>query len=273
MFLPHCTPLTAPGSQPTHWLVVLHGIFGRGGNWRGFARKLCEEKKNWGVLLIDLRMHGKSMDAPPPHHLQACAEDLLALIDEQAKSGRRVAAVLGHSFGGKVALEMRRLRPGLPMLWIIDSSPSTRPGAMEDEDNSVVSVLRMLTNFPNSFASREAFVTEVEQHGFATNLALWLAMNLEREAEGYRLSLQPPALRDLLADYFERDLWPVLEAGGEKIHFVRATRGSALSNEDESRLIAMSTRAPVCVHSLEGGHWLHVDALEPLVALVASTLS
>lgn len=254
-------------------MVVLHGIYGRGANWRSFARKLCERMPSWGLLLTDLRMHGQSLSAPPPHHLQACAEDVLALVDQQAQAGRVVAAVLGHSFGGKVALEMRRIRPSTPVLWVVDSSPSSQPGAMDDKDNTVVAVLGMLRALPDWFSSREAFVSAVQGQGFERSLALWLAMNLEREEQGYRNALQPAAIGALLSSYFDRDLWPVVEAGGNPIHVVRASRGSALTDSDERRLQALSRQGPVWVHSVQGGHWLHVDALDALVRLVADGLS
>ena len=269
MFLPSFSPISASGSTPTQWMIVMHGIYGRGGNWRSFARKLCEQKPEWGCLLVDLRMHGKSMAAPPPHDLGACARDLLTLIDQQARSGQTVGAVLGHSFGGKVALEMRRRRQALPTLWVIDSSPSAVPNAMKDEGKSVVAVLRMLETLPDHFESRDSFLSVVQASGFDKNLALWLAMNLERNGEQYQLSLRAPAMNELLADYFSRDLWSVMEAHGEAIHLVCATRGSAVTDDDRSRLREL----PVQVHSLDGGHWLHVDALEPLVTLVASHLS
>lgn len=273
MFLPSFAPISASGSTPTQWMIVMHGIYGRGGNWRSFARKLCEQKPEWGCLLVDLRMHGRSMLAPPPHDLDACARDLLSLIDQQAQSGHTVAAVLGHSFGGKVALEMRRLRPALPTLWVIDSSPSAFPKAMSDSGKSVVAVLRMLETLPSHFESRNSFLSVVQTSGFDKNLALWLAMNLEKEGDRYQLSLQAPAMNELLTDYFSRDLWSVMEAHGEAIHLVCATLGSALTDDDHSRLRELSKESPVQQHSLDGGHWLHVDALEPLVTLVTSHLS
>lgn len=273
MFLPHCSPIQAANSSPSKWMIVLHGIYGRGGNWRSFARKLCQERPDWGLLLTDLRMHGESIGAPPPHDLNACARDVLSLIDQQSNEGRRVASVLGHSFGGKVALEMRGLRDSLSPLWLIDSSPSRRPDKMADAKDIVVSVLRLLESLPEKFASRDAFIARVVGAGFDKNLALWLAMNLQTTDGGFGLRLDLSAMRALLTDYFARDLWSVVEAVGQPIHLVRATRSSALSAQDLSRLTCGSSDSHVILHELEGGHWLHVDALELLVQLVATHLS
>ncbi len=271
MFLPHFSAVQSDtASPPSRWLVVLHGIYGRGGNWRRVARALTTMRPQWGVLLVDLRMHGRSMHAPPPHTVAACASDVLSLIDAQAKEGRQACSIMGHSFGGKVALEVFSQRTDLDGLWLIDSSPSKRLGAMSDPANTVVSVLRMLAALETHFSSRPAFVREVTQRGFSLPLAQWLAMNLEAEGSRYRMTLDPYAMESLLIDYFSTDLWPAVESSTRPIHVAVATTRSAISALDRQRFLGSSQ---VCVHDVEGGHWLHVDALNTLVELIAATLT
>ncbi len=117
---------TAPGSDPERWLLVLHGIFGKGRNWGSIARQVVEARPEWGALLIDLRLHGESRHFRPPHTVETSAEDLHRLVDHLDLPA---AGVLGHSFGGKVALAYAREgRPSsssagpAPMRW----SSSTR---------------------------------------------------------------------------------------------------------------------------------------------------
>lgn len=269
MFLPHhSTVISESETAPSKWMIMMHGIYGRGGNWRTVARKVVGLRPDWGILLVDLRMHGKSQAAPSPHTLASCASDVLALIDQQREQGRNVGSILGHSFGGKVALEMRLQRPNLGPLWLIDSAPGARSGAMDDSKNTVVSVLKMLRQLPKTFADRDAFVSAVKSYGFGP-IAQWLAMNLEACPEGYRNSLDPAAMTELLEDYFARDLWPAITASSTTVHVAAATRGSSISEADRARL----AEAPqVKLHHVEGGHWLHVDALVPLVELVAASL-
>ncbi len=89
----------APGGAPDRQLFVLHGIYGAGRNWGTVARRLVRARPRWRCVLVDLRSHGRS---PPlrPHTLEACAEDLLRLEDRVGAAD----GVLGHSFGGKVAM-------------------------------------------------------------------------------------------------------------------------------------------------------------------------
>jgi esterase len=100
-FVPHSTPVTAPGATPSRWMLVLHGILGSGANWRSFARRLTAADPSLGLVLVDLRMHGQSQGAPSPHTLEATARDLFRLQEALALP---VSGVIGHSFGGKVAL-------------------------------------------------------------------------------------------------------------------------------------------------------------------------
>jgi pimeloyl-ACP methyl ester carboxylesterase len=61
-------------AAPDRWLVLTHGIYGAGSNWRSIARKVNERRPEWGVVLVDLRQHGRSEPGPPPHTIAACAE-------------------------------------------------------------------------------------------------------------------------------------------------------------------------------------------------------
>lgn len=248
----------------------MHGIYGRGANWKTVARQITALRPSWGVLLVDLRLHGRSKDAPGPHTLASCAGDVLSLMDQQRDMGRNVEMVVGHSFGGKVALAMREQRRAMCPLWLIDSGPGARPGMLEDSSNTVVSVLSMLEELPPTFSDRAEFLLAVQSYGFAKPLAQWLGMNLESCAAGYRSSLDTAAMRALLADFFERDLWGAIEGSETLVHVAIASRGSSVTLADRERL---GTTQQVQVHLLEGGHWLHVDALGPLVERIVGTLS
>ncbi|EPS58513.1 hypothetical protein M569_16300, partial [Genlisea aurea] len=61
----------------------------------------------WRFVMVDLRNHGKSAefvkDLPPPHDLEASANDLANLITSERWKWPDI--VVGHSLGGKVALQ------------------------------------------------------------------------------------------------------------------------------------------------------------------------
>jgi pimeloyl-ACP methyl ester carboxylesterase len=250
------------GPAATRWLLLTHGIFGSGGNWRGIAKQLVERRPDWGVVLVDLRGHGRSELGPPPQDLAACADDLRALIDDVP-----VDALAGHSFGGKVVLAARALAPRrVRQIWMFDATPSARP----EPAGTVMRVLALMERLPRRWARRDDFVTAVVSDGHAPALAQWLAMNVVPDDDGYVLRLDLVAIRALLADYFARDLWSVAldpELPGE-LEVVVAERSDAISADDRVRLAA----SRVHLHRIDADHWLHIEAPAAVIALFAAAL-
>ena len=251
---------------PSRWLALTHGIYGAGSNWRSIARKLNERRPEWGVILIDLRQHGRSEPGAPPHTIAACADDVRALLGELGG----VAAIAGHSFGGKVMLAVRPLvEPA--QTWVLDASPSPRPGAAADPSNLVMRVLDVMERAPRGWARRDDFVAAVVQAGHDEGLARWLAMSLAPEPGGtLALRFDFAALREMIADYYVRDLWSDLEPPGGDVEVVIAERSSALTPADRGRLAAAPPH--VHVHAIDAGHWLHIEAPGAVVDLLAARL-
>ena len=264
-------PIQAGAQPPARWLAIAHGIFGSGSNWRSVARKLVEKRPDWGVALLDLRQHGRSEGGDPPHDLASCAADVHIKTLELARQKMPVEAIAGHSFGGKVALALRSAAPrGLRQTWILDASPSARPGALADPRNSVGRVLALLERLPKQWKRREDFTNAVIADGHDATLAGWLALNLTRDT--FKLQLDLGAIRQMLEDYYARDLWRAVEMGtlpGD-LEAVIATRSNAVSEADGARLAAAGSH--VHVHRVEGGHWLNVDAPAAMVDLFARRL-
>jgi esterase len=263
-FAPHAVEVAPEAGEPRGWLLFLHGILGSGSNWRTIARRLVADRPEWGALLVDLRMHGRSQGAPPPHTIDAAADDLVRLV---ARRHLPVAGVVGHSFGGKVALALRG-KLELPEYWILDSTPGARPEPKSDPD-SAEHVLDALRGLPPSFPERAAFVAAMTGAGFSRALADWLAMNLEPADGAYRLRLDLDAVGDLLADYYRRDLWSALESGPGALHLVVARRSRALDDADRRRAAAL----PIALHTIDAGHWLHMEAPDALIALLSAGLT
>lgn len=257
------------GSNAERHLVITHGIYGAGGNWRSVARKIHERRPDWGIVLVDLRGHGRSEPGEPPHTLAACAEDLRALFDEIPN----LEAIAGHSFGGKVALATRAIAPStLRQTWMLDSSPSARPGAEADPKNSVTRVLNLMTRLPKTWAKRDDFITAATEAGEALPLAQWLAMNVVADDGAFTLRLDLEAVRAMLHDYYKQDLWHVAfdPALPGDLHVVIAEQSSTLADEDRARLAAAPPH--VHVHRIDAGHWLHIEAPANVVDLLSSGL-
>ncbi len=257
--------LTVGSDAARQWLYVLHGIYGAGRNWASFARRLVEERPEWGVVLVDLRLHGHSQGFAPPHTLAACVQDVKRLADTLEPA----AAVLGHSFGGKLALMCASvLSPS--QVWVIDSTPSRRtPGG------SAARMLQIIRRLPGPFAERSEAVSALEAEGFASNVAHWMATNVIPSGDGYRWRFDADEIEALLTDFFRRDLWDVIEAPAppSEIHLVRATESDVVPPAEMTRVGGASGSGRVHGHELRGGHWLHVDNPEGLITLLGEHLA
>jgi pimeloyl-ACP methyl ester carboxylesterase len=268
--------VTAPGAEPARWLLLTHGMFGTGGNWRSIARRVLERRPEWGAVLVDLRGHGRSDSGPPPHTVAACASDLAALIEELATAGRRVEAASGHSFGGKVVLALRAVRAPLLQTWVLDSTPSPRPGLWDRAANDVRAVWESLGVLPARFAKRDDFVAALLARGHSPALSGWLALSLRPEpGGGVRLGLDRDVIRLLAEDYYRVDLWPAVEDASlpGETRFMVADLSDTVSPADRARLAAEPLERRVHTHLVLGAdHWLHVDAPAQVIDLLASAL-
>lgn len=257
----HHDVITADGASPEGWITVLHGIYGAGRNWASVARRLVQARPELGALTVDLRGHGDSPPMDPPHTVTACAEDVGELLHATGHAG---ASILGHSFGGKVAL-LYGARASTPpgSIWVIDSTPDVREPA-----GSAWEMLRVLRHSPGPFEGRSEAVSAVEQEGFATPVAQWMATNVVRTSEGeWRWRLDPDQMEALVVSFFETDAWDVVESPpeGTDIHFVKATESGVLSTDAMARIQGASmATGRVHLHLVEGGHWLNADNPEGL---------
>jgi pimeloyl-ACP methyl ester carboxylesterase len=251
---------------PDRWMLFLHGILGRRANWRSFARSYVDRRPGWGAVLVDLREHGDSLGIPGPHTVDAAGEDLVALAASVvAAHGGRVAGVLGHSFGGKVAIvgasRLRAIGEGVDELWIIDApvGPRTQP-----RDLTTERVFETLTGLAPEFESRTNFIDAVIAVGVARPIAQWLATNLvASEAGGWRFALELAHVRALLEDFKSVDLWPLVDAeaeAGTRVSLVIGDRSEAVFGEE---LAQANRRAGLGLIDLftvaDAGHWVHVD--------------
>lgn len=251
-------------------MFVLHGIYGAGRNWASFAREIAAARPDWGFVLVDLRLHGHSRGFEPPHVLASCVHDLVVLAEALSVSPD---AILGHSFGGKVALMATpALHPA--QVWVIDSTPSrSTPGG------GAVRMLQILRRLPDHFASRTEAVGALVAERLATPVAHWMATNLELVDGRFRWRFDAADMEALLDDFFRRDLWDVLEQppAGSTVHVVRASESDILTENELARIRALESppeggRTRVRAHELHGGHWLHQDNPEGLRDLILSEL-
>jgi len=117
-------------SQQKTPLIILHGLLGSMDNWRAQAKRLSANRT---VITMDLRNHGSS-----PHlagmSYREMYEDVLLLLKHL---NIEKFDCLGHSMGGKVAMQMalangkmpssEQTKPVLEKLLVVDIAPRAYP--------------------------------------------------------------------------------------------------------------------------------------------------
>lgn len=323
-----CEWIEPPGDQSTTGAattdapvaLVLHGLMGSGRNWRTFARalsaRLAAGGTPWRFALVDHVWHGRTFGDrthrewrnPAPATAVAngaCAVDLAAsAVGDFAAHVRavnprcRVAAVIGHSLGGKIALRhLARLGdanalPSHPtQWWSLDSVPSA-VAHPDDDPHGVQRVIDAVRNhLPRTFAAREelgAALAAMPNASFPRDLVDWLGTNLapvdptapttspltwqfdpdgaaalydayKRDDGALRVALDPPT-----GGGRGRDGSSSYQPGQvvHEVHVVRAERSTRWPKATEAALVARAKErgSRLRYHEVKNaGHWLHVD--------------
>jgi pimeloyl-ACP methyl ester carboxylesterase len=240
-------------------LVVLHGLFGSSGNWRGIARELAATHS---VHSVDLRNHGASPWADSMDYVEM-ADDVRELI-ERLDLGRPV--VMGHSMGGKTAMALALRHPErVARLIVVDIAPV----CYADTLTPFVEAMRSADVV--AAASRAEVQRRLQQavpdHGVVPflmqNLVTrndhfdWRLNLLGISAAMPRLCGFPSALSGL------RFSGPVTVFAGERSDYVAQRDGASFR--------PMFTDVGVEVID-NAGHWVHADQPKAFVAAVQRVL-
>ncbi len=238
-------------------LFCLHGVT----SWGGRFRRLAEERLGaFHVFAPDLRGHGVS-DWEPPWNLGTHTDDLVDTID--ALHLERVD-VVGHSFGGRLALELAARRPERvrslvlldPAVWVPPPVALER-AELSRRDESYASVGEAVDArlAGNPLANRRLVAEELPQHLHLGDDGRWRA-RFARSAvvAAYGEMAKPPPLDRVAA--------PTLLVRGRDSEVV----------PDALVDIVCETLADCEVVTVPGGHIVMWDAFDETASAVLAFL-
>lgn len=235
-------------------LVVLHGLLGSGDNWQPLAKKWSE---HFTVLMPDLRNHGRSPHSPDAGFTHM-AQDVVELLDAH---GHAQVVVLGHSLGGKVAMQLALDFPERETgLVVVDIAPRAYPLVHEP-------LLRALIGVDlGQFATRSEVDSVLAGPIPQPAIRQWLLKNLGRDAAGKLM--WKPNLPVLLEGLEELSGWFATSQKYEgRALFIGGGRSDYVTNADHGKISEVFPQARIETLT-DAGHWVHVDAPNELEKLV-----
>lgn len=241
-------------------LILLHGLFGSQDNLGVIARGL---EDNWQVHGLDLRNHGKSPHVDTMTYPEM-ARDVLDYMDAR---GLDKAWVLGHSMGGKVAMQMALDAPErIAGIIVADIAPVT----YKPRHDHVLEGLKAVDT--DALKSRQDADKALAAHLDEAGVRQFLLKNLvpvpteEQDASGarYRWRLNLPVID---RSYAALSAAPEGEGPYEgPVLFIKGADSAYIQTKHRDTIAGLFPNADLRI--IEGtGHWLHAEKPDTFVAL------
>ena len=237
-------------------LVLLHGLFGSSDNWGSIAKHFSQAHR---VICVDLRNHGKS----PHHHSQSYNEMACDLLELCNALHLESIHLLGHSLGGKVAMQFATQYPEqIDKLIVVDIAKR----AYSDEHTHLIDAM-MSVDLPNMETRSDA---DKALSKFIPNTMVrqFLLMNLIKTNNGLQWRINLPALKANYSAFIS----PVCEASyfHQPSLFIYGEHSDYINDSDISQIQAHFTQAEFS--RLPTGHWVHAEAPEAFINAVSAFL-
>ncbi|MEQ8925211.1 MAG: alpha/beta fold hydrolase [Fulvivirga sp.] len=239
-------------------LIILQGLFGSSDNWLSIAKILAED---YHVYSVDQRNHGQS-----PHSdvfdYPTMADDLSDFIDQHSIKN---PIILGHSMGGKVAMQYAVNYPNeWQKLIVVDIAPKSYPVHHDG-------ILEGLNNLNlNELGSRGDADTQLSEYVPELGVRQFLLKNLNRDSNGFSWKINLPVLTkniEIIGAGLNgslADSKPVLFINGEKSGYIK---------ESDFALIDETFPGSKLVTIKGAGHWVHAEKPEEFIETLNAFLN
>ena len=242
-------------------VLVLHGLFGSLSNWGWHCKQLAQQYAVYGV---DLRNHG---DSPHSDQLdyQVMADDVRELI---VRLGLKYCCIVGHSMGGKVAMQLALNFPDLvEKLVIVDIAPVSYP---ENADRHMCVLAGMDAVKLNEIKSRAEAEVTLRDYISEEATRKFLLTNLVRNKEGlFEWRLHKDSIRENHANL--RAGLTATKSFFKPVLFVKGSLSPYIKSEHEGQIKEFFPAASVKL-IMDAGHWLHAEQPQALQKILLKFL-
>ncbi|MFY0688077.1 MAG: alpha/beta fold hydrolase [Cyclobacteriaceae bacterium] len=225
-------------------IFILHGVFGSADNWITIGKQLAQKSK---VYLIDQRNHGQS-----PHdtlfNYEVMAEDLFQLMKDEHLAH---ATIIGHSMGGKTAMEFACKYPSkVDNLVVVDIGPKAYPPHHHD----------VLAGFHavklEGLQSRNDADRQMSECISNPGVRQFLLKNLNRTSDGFSWKHNLEVIEKNIEE-IGKPLDPQKHYAGKTL-FIRGSNSDYIKNDD-IELIKNHFQNSRLETVENAGHWVHAE--------------
>src|SRR5882672_12290911 len=240
-------------------LIILHGLFGSLDNWHAMSERLSSR---FQVFAVDQRNHGQSPHSSEMDY-KLMARDLAEFMQTHHLAE---AHILGHSMGGKTAMQFAFLYPGyVRRLVVVDIAPRAYAPRHKQILEAMLSL--GLAHFTDRKQIEKALEPQIPELALRRFLIKSVA-RLPSGGFGWKLNLA--GINNNYEKLNAELTWdqvfdkPTLFIRGEKSDYIR---------ESDVALIQRLFRAAEFRTIKGAGHWVHADAPEVFVSVVLDFLT
>ena len=226
--------------------LILHGFLGMSDNWKTMGMQYAAQ--GFQLHLLDLRNHGHSFHSEDFSY-EVMVQDVYAYMEYH---GLESAIVLGHSMGGKVAMELAvTYSEKVKKLIVADIAPKYYPVHHQTILNGLASLdfskIKTRGEADNQLAN---YISYAGSRMFLLKNLYWVA----KGQLGLRLNLK--VLTDKVGEVGE-SLAKFANYQGPTL-FIKGERSEYVMREDEVLIKTHFPKVKIVAVS-RAGHWLHAE--------------
>jgi esterase len=225
-------------------IVLIHGLFGSMDNLNMVARKLID---NYRVINIDVRNHGYSFQTNSMHY-EELALDIITLLDYLAIEH---TAILGHSMGGKIAMQTALDYPGrIDKLIVADIAPVAYPAHHTQIIEGLLAI--NLAEIRSRKQADEQLAQYVDDHG----VRQFLLRNLVKNGEQFTFKCHLNYIKNCYPQIMQGYTGNGQFSG--KTLFLKGGNSDYLKPEHQTFIKQLFPNSQAKIIN-GAGHWLHAE--------------
>ena len=235
-------------------ILLMHGLFGSLDNLNMLAKDLVA---NYQTIQVDLRNHGQSPWSNIINY-QVMADDVAELCHDLQLAK---IILIGHSMGGKVALQLSQLIPQkISKICVIDIAPVKYTQTI---NTPVIKALAQC--IVQQLVDRKQIAEVMRQHGLSEPTILFLLKSFKHERWLFNADV-------IINQYDNICDWQIISACDIPTLFIRGGNSNYITDKDYPAIFSQFPNAQI--ETVAGaGHNVHAEKTEQVLQHLYSWLA